>query len=138
MTDQELDQFCMRLAEWRRSKGILSPRVKGNVLSRFQPSKVGKEPDAELSQELAFANMAVHALAENDPDGKDAQCFMALWYSDKPKKAIALDLGISRSAVYYNARRFAREVIHMGKVLRRIHTGEIYRHDRRAQAEAVD
>ena len=126
MTDQETDQKCMEWAAWCRSKGILAPRSKGNVLGRFQPSRVGKEPDAQLSQELVFLNMAIHAMADNEPESVDLACFVGLWYSEQPKKAIALDHGISRASVYYKARRFAREAITMGKVLRRIHTSERY------------
>lgn len=133
MTDQEIDQKCIEWAAWCRSKGILAPRSKGNVLGRFQPSRAGKEPDAQFSQELTFLNMAIHAMADNEPDSVDLSCFVGLWYSDKPKKVIALDHGISRASVYYRARRFAREALTWGKRLRGIHTGERFR----AQPEAT-
>lgn len=126
MNDQELDARCMDWIQWCRSKQIYAPHVKGNVLGRFQPSKMRPEPDAELSQELAFLNMAIHALAENEPQGEDLRCFACLWYSGETRKAVAIDQGVSLNTVVNRARRFAREAVRMGKVLRRYHTNERY------------
>lgn len=137
MNDQEIDAKCEAWKNWCGSKGILAPRGKANVLARFQPSRAGREPDADMSQELCYLNMAIHAMADNEPESADLECFVALWASDRPKKALAVDLGISRSSIYYRARRFAREAIQMGKVLRRIHTGEQFGMRQRA-VECVD
>jgi hypothetical protein len=126
MDDQELDARCMDWIQWCRTKRIYAPYVKGNVLGRLQPSKIRPEPDAELSQELAFMNMAIHAMAESDPDGNDLRCFACLWFSGEPRKSVAVDQGISLNTVVNRARRFAREAVRMGKVLRRIHTNERY------------
>lgn len=138
MTDQEIDQMCMQWVAWCRSKGILAPRSKGNILGRFQPARMRPEPDAELSQDVSFLNMAIHAMADNDPDSIDLRCFVGLWCSDEPKKTLAHDLGISRAAVYYNARRFAREAIRTSKILRRVQTDERYKRGEQPVLEAID
>jgi len=124
MDDQQLDAKCGAWVIWCGSKGILAPRVKGNVLGRFQPSRVRPEPDAELSQELAFFNQAIHGLADNEPDSIDLQCFVRLWVGCDKRKAIAIDLGVAQSTVTYRARRFAREAVKWGNILMRQQTSD--------------
>jgi len=136
MDDQQLDAKCGAWVIWCGSKGILAPKVKGNVLGRFQPSRVRPEPDAELSQELAFFNQAIHGLAENEPDSIDLQCFVRLWVNSDKRKAIAIDLEVAQSTVTYRARRFAREAVRMGKILRRVQTDEQY--GQRQEVAVVD
>ncbi len=119
MTDQELHALCLQYGEWCRTRRFFAPPVPGNLLAQFQPKARGiGEPDGELLPEMPYFNMAVHGLAEQEPE--EAICF-ALFYNHgfRPVKSIAAAMGISRRTFYYRMYRFAERAYKMSGVLRR-------------------
>ncbi len=92
------------------------------MLARMQPSRVRLPPDALMSSELSFLNMAIHALIDMG-DG-DAECFLAYyWEQSKNIKKVAADMGIHRDTFYERKNRFARKAYSMSLSLRRLHEG---------------
>ncbi|VVE50997.1 hypothetical protein PMO31116_04654 [Pandoraea morbifera] len=119
MTDQQLHILCLQYGQWCRTRKFFAPPVPGNLLAQFQPKASGVgEPDAELLPEMPYFNMAVHGLAEQEPE--EALCF-ALFYNHgfRPVKSIAAAMGISRRTFYYRMYRFAERAYKMSGVLRR-------------------
>jgi hypothetical protein len=122
MKDKELNAFCQAWAHWCWTRRyFIRPGTK-NVLARMQPSKSGKEPNAELSSELNFFNMAVHSLADMQDHRDDAACFVSYyWDRESNIKAIAAKMGIGRQTYYDRMYRFARKALSMSHSLRRVH-----------------
>ncbi|RSK77867.1 hypothetical protein EJ774_21160 [Pandoraea apista] len=120
MTDQELHLLCLQYGEWCRTRRFFAPPVPGSLLGQFQPPRswAREAPDATLIQDMPFFNMAVHGLAEQEPD--EAICF-ALFYCHgyRPVKKIAAVMGVSRATVYNQIRRFAARAHRMSSVLKR-------------------
>lgn len=132
MNDQELHAYCEAWREWCRTrKYCLAPGAR-NILARMQPAKVGQAPDAALSPDMQYFNMAVHALA--DIDEAEASCFVEYYfYRTKNIKVIAAKMGISRNAFYERRDRFTRKAYSMSLSLKRVHEDS-----RQAEVAEVD
>ena len=120
MTGQELHALCEQWREWCRTRHFfIAPGAK-NILARMQPHKVGQPPDACLSDDISWFNMAIHALA--DMDGEDPDCFVKYyWFRLKNIKKVAGDMGIGRQTFYDRRNRFAERAYSMGLSLKRAH-----------------
>lgn len=123
MRGQELHNFCLRWADWCRTRRFYVPpgaASQKNVLARFQPSKASNPPDAELSSDIYWFNMALHALADMaDPD---LECFVRYyWNGDKDIKAVAHKMGIHRDTFYARKTRIAERGYGLALSLRRAH-----------------
>lgn len=78
MTQQEIHALCLQWAYWSYTRRYFAPPVPQNILAQMQPrTRIPKEPDGPLDADLCFLNMAIHGLADEDPDS--AMCF-ALYY----------------------------------------------------------
>jgi len=120
MTGQELHAHCEAWREWCITRRyFLAPGTK-NLLARMQPARVGPGPDAILSDEMSFFNMAVHALVDmNDADGA---CFIEYyWNRARNIKKVAAEMSISRVTFYERKRRFAERAYSMSQSLKRAH-----------------
>lgn len=98
-------------------KFFIEPRAQ-NLLSLMQPSEVNNLPNGELSAELNFFNMAIHALVDmNDPD---ADCFIFFYYGlVKNIKFVAYRMGMGRRTFYDKRDRFASKAYSLSKSLER-------------------
>lgn len=120
MTGHELHLHCEAWRQWCLTRGyFLAPGAK-NLLARMQPAKVGQAPDAVMSDEMSFFNMAVHALVDMG-DG-DAACFIQFYWSRvRNIKKVAADMSIHRDTFYERKRRFAERAYSMSQSLKRAH-----------------
>lgn len=120
MTDKELDNYCWAWNHWCRTrKFYIAPGAK-NILARMQPARVKLPPNALVSADLSFFNMAVHALADmNDPD---LECFVKYYVECVGNiKVVADELKIHRDTFYERKRRFARRAFSMSASLKNAH-----------------
>jgi hypothetical protein len=120
MDGHALHEHCEAWRQWCVTRQyFIAPGAK-NILARMQPSKVGKVPDAILSDDMSYFNMAVHALADMG-DG-DAECFVRYyWHRAKNIKTAAYEMGIHRDTFYERKSRFARKAYSMAQSLKRAH-----------------
>jgi hypothetical protein len=119
LNDQDLHAYCEAWREWCRTRGFYLPPKAKNILARMQPSKVRQPPDAELSANMQYFNMAVHALCDMDPE--QSECFLLLYYCQAQNiKRIAYDMKIGRQTFYDRANRFARRAYSMSHSLKRM------------------
>lgn len=125
MNDQELRAFCGEWAYWCHSKRYFAPPVPPNILARFQKSRTSpKEPDGPLSADMAYFNMAIHGLAEQEPD--DAICFTLFYfYRFRPIKVLAAELKIGHRTFYDRMDRFARRAQKLAATIKRVHLGNL-------------
>jgi hypothetical protein len=88
----------------------------------MQPSKVMPEKDALMSGDMAYFHMALHAMAEMEPE--DAKCFNDYYcYQPGAKiqvKVLAHRRGISRETFYTRKLRFAHKALSLAGSLKRI------------------
>lgn len=114
-----LHAHCEAWVQWCITrKFYLLPGAK-NILARMQPSRVRQPPNAVLSDDLSFFNMAVHALA--DMKDQDADCFVEYyWNRAKNIKALAAKMDISRRTFYERRDRFARKALSMAASLKKV------------------
>ncbi|WP_136420298.1 hypothetical protein [Herbaspirillum sp. ST 5-3] len=131
LSGQEIHEYCVAWREWCFTRRFFIKPGSKNILSRMQPSKVRLPPDAIMSDELSFLNMAIHALV--DMDDSDADCFLAYyWDQSKNIKKVAADMKIHRDTFYERKSRFARKAYSMSLSIKRVHEESI-----RDVAEAV-
>lgn len=117
MNDQELHAYCEAWRQWCITrKYFIAPGAK-NILGRMQPSKVGEAPNARMSEDLSFFNMAIHALVDMNEPG--AKCFVDFYFHRvKNIKSAAAKMGIGRNTFYDRKMRFARAALSMSVSLR--------------------
>lgn len=103
---RDLNALCEDWAAWHRSRRLFAPPVPLNILARLVPRKIGEVPDAICSSTLSFFNLAVLAL----PESVEKQTFY-LYYIHRVKniKAVASEMGISRSAFYKRVESFREQ-----------------------------
>lgn len=121
MTNQELHAHCMQWAYWSHTRKYLAPPVPQNILAQMQPrTRAPKEPDGPMDPDMAFFNMAVHGLADEEP--AEAMCF-ALYYFHgiRPVKTIAGAMGIGTRTFYDRLHRFARRAHKLAATIKRVH-----------------
>jgi len=95
----------------------MSTKLEG-VLARLQPSKNVAIPDAALSAELSFLNMAILGME----DTKDKAAFLAFYkYRIKNIKRYAGITNVSRQTFYKNVKRFRKAAYMRAKFLQRVH-----------------
>lgn len=114
MNEQELNAYCEAWVRWCMTRKYFIKPGSQNTLARMQPSKVGREPDAQMSDSLSWFNMAVHALADMAEHKEDAECFIK-FYCDRASniKAVANELKIGTRTFYDRKARFARKALSM-------------------------
>lgn len=120
MTDQQLHILCLQYGQWCRTRKFFAPPVPGSLLGQFQKARqwVGEEPDADLIQDMPYFNMAVHGLAEQEPE--EAICFTLFYHHGfRPVKQLAACMGISRKTFYNRMNRYAERALKMSLVLKR-------------------
>ena len=117
MTGQELHGYCEEWRRWVDTRSFYVMPAQKNVLARMQPHRVREVPDALLSPEMSYFNLAIHALVEEgDPD---AECFVSYYYRrDKNVKVVAHQMGIGRRTYYERRDRFARKALTLSTTLR--------------------
>lgn len=120
MNGDELHAHCEQWRQWCITRQyFIAPGAK-NILARMQPAKVGQPPDAILSDDMSFFNMAVHALA--DMGSPDTECFVKYyWFRLKNIKKVAADMKISRDTFYERKKRFAERAMSMARSLKQAH-----------------
>jgi hypothetical protein len=120
MNDKELNAYCEGWLDWCYTRKFFIPPGAKNILARMQPAKIGVPPNAAMSADFAFFNMAVHALA--DMRDADAECFVKYYvYRVKNIKAVAGEMDIGRRTFYDRVTRFARRAYSMSLSMKRAH-----------------
>ncbi len=124
MTGNELHAFCENWYRWCVTRGyFIAPGAK-NIFARLQPSKVLQPPDAVMSANLSYFNMAVHALV--DMKDHDAECFIQFYcFRAKNIKTIAARIGIHRDTFYERKQRFAKKAYALSLSLKNMHEESI-------------
>lgn len=122
MDDKELNAHCQSWVQWCWTRRYFIKPGGQNILARMQPAKVGCEPDAPMSDEMSYFNMAVHALADMAEHKDDAACFVS-YYCERANniKAVAAKMGIGRQTYYDRMNRFARKALSMMSSMKRVH-----------------
>lgn len=116
MNDREAHAFVEAWVRWCATRRFFVKPQAMNALARMQPSRVKDPPDARMDAEIAWFNMAVHALIDmKDPD---ADAFLR-YYVERISniKKVAADMGVARSTFYVKVRRFVRRALSMSKSL---------------------
>ncbi|MCT9125397.1 hypothetical protein [Cupriavidus gilardii] len=123
----------MQWAYWCHTRKYFAPPVPQNILAQMQPrTRAPKEPDGPLDPDLAFLNMAVHGLADEEP--AEAICFSLYYFHGiRPVKTIAGAMGIGTRTFYDRLHRFARRAHKLAATIKRVHLVNV-----QEPAEAVD
>jgi hypothetical protein len=122
MNDQQLQAYCEDWVSWCFTRKFYLKPGAQNVLARFHPSKMGKEPNARNSADMQFFNMAVHAMADMPEHQNTLACFRLMYVEQADHiKRQADQLGISRPTYYARARVFARKALSLADSLKRMH-----------------
>jgi len=103
--NQELHMFATSWASWHRSRRLFAPPIPQNILARMRPQPVREAPDAILSADLSYFNLAL--LAQPEGSGKDAMYYFYL-HQIRPVKLAADEMGITTQA-FYKALKKARQ-----------------------------
>ena len=118
MNDKDLHEFCLRWIEWRKSRRLYVKTRSGNVLARFQPSKVGVERDAPLDAEMQFFDQAVTAMRNMDEHREVITCFWLFYVEQIQRiKVVAGRMQIGRRTFYDRVHRAARIAHELGVVI---------------------
>lgn len=97
LDNQFLDDWACRWAAWHRSRRLFAPPVPQNILARMRPQPVREAPDAILSADLSYFNLALLS----QPEGKGKMAFYLYYLHDvRPVKLIASELGFTTQAFY--------------------------------------
>ena len=121
MDDKTLDAYCEDWAHWARTRKYFAPPVPPNILATLQPRRGRtREPDGPMDADLAFFNMALHRIAEDQPDW--GACF-SLYYFHRAAnvKAIAAKMEITPKTFYNRAHAFAKLAMKWSPVVKRAH-----------------
>jgi len=101
--NQALHLFCTEWATWHRSRRLFAPPIPQNILARMRPQPVRDVPDAPLSADLSYFNLAV--LAQKESRGKFV-FFLFYLHGARNIKAISAEMGFSTSYFYRLLRSF--------------------------------
>ena len=101
--NQELHMFCEDWGYWHRSRRLFAPPVPQNILARMRPQPVRESPDAILSADLSYFNLAV--LSQPEGTGKQA-FYMFYLYRASNIKVAAEHIGVSRNTFYKTLKTF--------------------------------
>jgi hypothetical protein len=95
--NQQLDEFCTRWAQWHRSRRLFAPPIPLNILARMRPQPVREAPDAILSADLSYFNLALLG----QPEGTAKMAFYLYYLHEmRPIKTVAAAMDISPQAFY--------------------------------------
>lgn len=106
--NQALHQLCLDWSQWHRSRRLFAPPIPQNILARMRPQPVREVPDAILSAELSYFNLAL--LSEPESAGKTA-FYLFYLHQARPIKMIAAEMKISRPG-FYKAMWAVRKDVH--------------------------
>lgn len=122
MDEAQIDAYVDRWVHWCRTRRLLAPGVKSNILARLQPARMRTvEPDALMDASMPHFNAAVHGLCEQGDDEKAAAAFLGVYWYEVNIKALAREQQCARGTVYNRARRFARQAMTMRETIRKVH-----------------
>lgn len=102
--NQEQNEMLLNWAAWHRSRRLFAPPIPQNILARMRPQPVREAPDAILSADLSYFNLAL--LAQPEGTGKRAMYYFYL-HELRPVKLVADEMGITTQG-FYKALRKAR------------------------------
>jgi hypothetical protein len=107
MTDQEIHLYSLQYGYWCHTRKYFAPPVPQNILAQFLPwDRVPTEPDGPMDADMPFFNMAIHSLADEQPE--EAMCFTLYYFHRyRPVKKIAATLGIGTRTFYDRMHRFS-------------------------------
>ena len=95
--NQELDNFCQSWAAWHRSRRLFAPPVPQNILARMRPQPVREAPDAIMSADLSYFNLALLG----QPEGQGKMAFYCHYlHQVRPIKLVAAEMGMTRTGFY--------------------------------------
>lgn len=104
--NQQLDEFCSQWANWHRSRRLFAPPVPQNILARMRPQPVRESPDAILSADLSYFNLALLS----QPEGKGKMAFYLYYlHGVRPVKLIASEMGFTTQAFYKSLSKMRAE-----------------------------
>jgi hypothetical protein len=95
--NQTLDEFAQQWAAWHRSRRLFAPPIPQNILARMRPQPVREVPDAILSADLSYFNLALLGLPESK--GKTA-FYLHYLHGARPIKMVAAEMGMTRNGFY--------------------------------------
>lgn len=129
LNDQQLHAHCLGWVRWCATRKYYLRPAAQNILARMHPTKTGEEPNIRNDPEMAYFNMAVHALADMPDHAEGWACFRLMYIEQADHiKRQADKLGISRPTYYARARAFARHALSFSHSLKRTqslsHTGK--------------
>lgn len=104
--NQQLDTFCQDWAAWHRSRRLFAPPIPLNILARMRPQPVREAPDAILSADLSYFNLAL--LGQPESQGKQAFYYHYL-HQLRPIKWVAAEMGMTRTGFYKAMWAFRKE-----------------------------
>jgi hypothetical protein len=107
--DQALHSFCEAWAHWHRSRRLFAPPVPANILARLQSHKVLPPPDAVMSADFSYFNLAI--LAQPESDEKMA-FYLFYIYRLRNIKRLAAEMNVTRDAFYKRVKRFSEAAYH--------------------------
>jgi len=116
--NQHMDQFCNAWALWHRSRKLWVPPIPQNILARMRPQRVREAPDAILSADLSYFNLAV--LGQPESNAKLA-FYLYYLHEVRPIKTAAAAMEISPQAFYKAFKKFRGEAY---KAYRRMMSAE--------------
>lgn len=104
--NQELNEFCLRWAAWHRSRRLFAPPIPQNILARMRPQPVREAPDAILSADLSYFNLALLS----QPEGTGKMAFYLFYlHQVRPIKLAASEMGITTQGFYKAVRKVRAE-----------------------------
>lgn len=104
---QKQHVFCLEWAAWHRSRRLFAPPVPLNILARLRPHPVNDVPDAVLSADLSYFNLAV--LGYKECTGKSALYYYYV-HQLRPIKTVAEEMKITTSGFYKAMREVRNEI----------------------------
>jgi hypothetical protein len=120
------DDLAHRWVNWSRTRHLLAPTVKSNVLARLStPGRVWVEPDAVMDAEMPFFNMAVHALCDQADYISEAVCFLGVYWYATCIKSLAREQQCARGTVYNRARAFSKRAALHCRTIRNVHLSTV-------------
>ncbi|MEB2554064.1 hypothetical protein [Burkholderia cenocepacia] len=108
--NQTLDEFAQSWAAWHRSRRLFAPPIPQNILARMRPQPVREVPDAILSADLSYFNLALLGL----PESRGKLAFYLFYLHEvRPVKVAASELGMTTQG-FYKAVRTTRGEAYRG------------------------
>jgi len=101
--DKRIHEFCIKWSAWHRSRRLFAPPVPPTLLARLQPAPSGDVPDAELSADASYFNLALLGMQE----GRPKQAFYLYYlHRVRPLKVLADELGMTEQGLHKTVKTF--------------------------------